>query len=774
MEISQTLQTLDELLHRCKLAEAEQFLRDAVAQAQASGDTDTEKTLRNEQMGFYRDCGRFPEMLETAASARTLFENASETETIPYATTLLNCANAYRAAGQYDAAFSAYDTVQHLYEKLLPPDDDRVAGFWNNLALLYQETEQWNESCRCLETALTLVRSKPDNEVRVAISSTNLAVSLLQLFQTERALELLREADRILAGCAPSDFHYSATLAGFGDAYWQKKEYQRAADSYEQALSGIELHMGQNNFYEIVLDKLHRTYTAMGKSRPKLSGLELCRRYYLAFGAPMLEREFSELLPKLAIGLAGEGSECLGYDDANSRDHDFGAGFCIWVPDDIPAESVQKLRNAYATLPRSYYGVTRQETPEADGRVGVCRIRAFFQRLLGTDGVPETESQWLSIPNGMLAAACSGAVFRDDAGTFTAYRRRLALGYPEEVRLRLLAQAAGRMAQCGQYNYSRMRSRGDLATAQLYLAEFCRNAMLAWHLLRRKYAPYEKWLLRSTAELEGGAWLAEEIRQLLLPSAETSGSAHITAICSRMGKEIAAMTSKEPSEYLGDMARELAAEAQALETHRATVERLARLEFETFDTVQNIGGRAACQDDWETFSIMRRSQYLPWPEELLEEWLAAFETAKASGRNLIMEKYARMMEHTDPEKYAAFADQLPPLTPEFIHLREAIIAIQIPWMEEFAAKYSYLAKQARTIHTAEDSKAQTSYETYLRGELSVYPFDVLYGYGRWVVSLHQAGENLACLTMAETVREYGYDSLESAEQAYRKSSQLFS
>ena len=187
MEISQTLQTLDELLHRCKLAEAEQFLRDAIAQAQASGDTDTEKTLRNEQMGFYRDCGRFPEMLETAASARALFENASETETIPYATTLLNCANAYRAAGQYDAAFSAYDTVQHLYEKLLPPDDDRVAGFWNNLALLYQETAQWNESCRCLETALTLVRSKPNNEVRVAISSTNLAVSLLQLFQTERA-----------------------------------------------------------------------------------------------------------------------------------------------------------------------------------------------------------------------------------------------------------------------------------------------------------------------------------------------------------------------------------------------------------------------------------------------------------------------------------------------------------------------------------------------------------------------------------------------------------
>ncbi len=162
---------------------------------------------------------------------------------------------------------------------------------------------------------------------------------------------------------------------------------------------------------------------------------------------------------------------------------------------------------------------------------------------------------------------------------------------------------------------------------------------------------------------------------------------------------------------------------------------------------------------------MRRSQYLPWEEELLEQWLAAFQAAADAGRNLIMEKYARMMESTDPAEYAAFADQLPALSPEFVQLREAVIAIQIPWMEEFAAQYPNLASRARVIHTAEDSPAQTSYETYLRGELSVYPFEILYGYGRWVVSLYQSGENLTCLTMAETVRAYGYGSLEDAEKA---------
>ena len=152
-------------------------------------------------------------------------------------------------------------------------------------------------------------------------------------------------------------------------------------------------------------------------------------------------------------------------------------------------------------------------------------------------------------------------------------------------------------------------------------------------------------------------------------------------------------------------------------------------------------------------------------DRVLEQWLAAFTAAVQAGRNPIMEKYARMMESTDPQLYAGFADQLPELSPEFVQLREAVIAIQIPWMEEFTAKYPHLGSRARVIHTAEDSTAQTSYETYLRGELSVYPFEVLYGYGRWVVSLYQAGKNLACMTMAETVRAYGYASLEAAEQA---------
>ena len=114
MQIQETLSRLDTLLHQCKLDEAEVCLTQAIAQAQAEQDMESEKLLRNEQIGFYRDCGKFPQALGTAAKARALFENAGDTHSISYATTLLNCANAYRAAGKYQDAFAAFETVQQL------------------------------------------------------------------------------------------------------------------------------------------------------------------------------------------------------------------------------------------------------------------------------------------------------------------------------------------------------------------------------------------------------------------------------------------------------------------------------------------------------------------------------------------------------------------------------------------------------------------------------------------------------------------------------------
>ena len=77
-----------------------------------------------------------------------------------------------------------------------------------------------------------------------------------------------------------------------------------------------------------------------------MNGIELSRAFYERHGLPMLERDFPELLPFLAIGLFGVGSECLGFDDAVSEDHDFEPGFCILLPEEDVVDRREAFRDA--------------------------------------------------------------------------------------------------------------------------------------------------------------------------------------------------------------------------------------------------------------------------------------------------------------------------------------------------------------------------------------------------------------------------------------------
>ena len=98
--------------------------------------------------------------------------------------------------------------------------------------------------------------------------------------------------------------------------------------------------------------------------------------------------------------------------------------------------------------------------------------------------------------------------------------------------------------------------------------------------------------------------------------------------------------------------------------HKTLVDAVVTAEWEMFSNVQNVGGKASCQMDPKTFRIMRSSQMDNWDDELLGSYLEDLLNARLEGRNLVTEKYARMMESTFPEEYAQLADSLPPLDPE--------------------------------------------------------------------------------------------------------------
>ena len=262
-----------------------------------------------------------------------------------------------------------------------------------------------------------------------------------------------------------------------------------------------------------------------------MKGLELAKAYYEAYGVPLLEGEFAPWQQRIAAGLCGHGSECFGFDDEISRDHDFEPGFCLWITDADEREFGFRLFRAYSKLPKAFDGVTVQnKSLFGSDFKGVHTISQFYSFYIG-EHVPETNLEWLAIPDFYLAEATNGQVFRDPLGEFTRIRQAL-LERPEDVRLKKLGSCVFYMAQLGQYNYARCMAHGETAAAAVALADFCRYAAQAAFLLNRRYAPYYKWLFRGMAALPLLGEQAEQLTQLLsAPMEQKKNAPVIERVC---------------------------------------------------------------------------------------------------------------------------------------------------------------------------------------------------------------------------------------------------
>jgi len=233
-----------------------------------------------------------------------------------------------------------------------------------------------------------------------------------------------------------------------------------------------------------------------------VNGLALSEAYFLAVGAPMIEEKFPLHRDRIAAGLVGDGSECYGFDDEISRDHDWGPGFCLWLTDDDYRAIGESLRREIDNLPREFAGLAaRRDSHWGAGRTGVFEIGAFYARFIGFDHVPDTLQEWRAIPEENLAAATNGRVFTDPAGEFSAFRQRLIEFYPEDVRLKKIAARCMAMAQSGQYNYHRCLRRGEYVAARLAEARFISDAISIIFLLNRQYKPFYKWMHRALKPL---------------------------------------------------------------------------------------------------------------------------------------------------------------------------------------------------------------------------------------------------------------------------------
>lgn len=197
------------------------------------------------------------------------------------------------------------------------------------------------------------------------------------------------------------------------------------------------------------------------------------------------------------------------------------------------------------------------------------------------------------------------------------------------------------------------------------------------------------------------------------------------------------------------------------------IQGIIAIEWAMFDQVENEGGRATCQNDYKTFAIMRSSQYKCWNDMMLASYYEDLKQAQAEGRNLLSEKYARMMASTYPDEYQKIKDQLPEITVETWAKIEKITQANLVWKREMESKYPKLSGHGRPLTSAEDTAFATSFETYMRGETATYSARTIELYADYVDQCQKEGINLAERNLQEMIEQYGYRTLEQAEQSLR-------
>ena len=282
-----------------------------------------------------------------------------------------------------------------------------------------------------------------------------------------------------------------------------------------------------------------------------MKGLALSEKYFHECGLPMIQEKFMPYSKRIAAGLVGDGSECFGYDDEISMDHDWGPGFCVWLNQEDYGTFGRDLQEEMSRLPDRFSGYgPRRASQWGSDRVGVFEISDFFRKFIGRNRLPETNEEWLFLPENALAACTNGKVFHDPAGEFSTWRKTLRQFYPEDVRLKKMASRCMSIAQFGQYNFERCVKRKEFFAAQYAETKFCADVISFIFLLNKRYTLFFKWMHRALGELPIlGEWTRLRITRLTCSTDPDEKIGIIEEIC---GKIIGALLDEGLTDITSD------------------------------------------------------------------------------------------------------------------------------------------------------------------------------------------------------------------------------
>jgi tetratricopeptide (TPR) repeat protein len=543
------IEEIDSQYGKLNVSDMEKHILETVGKAAGKYGEDSTgfAALLNELGGFYRSTSQYKKAEEAFVKALLIIGKTSGRQNPNYATTLNNLAGVFRMEGDYAKAEQMFLEATELYKSASLEGSPAYASALNNLGLLYLETKDYGKAAVLFGEANAIVKKEGDDPAVYATGLGNLAASYIGLGWSSEAGKLLAEAVDVYRNSGlESNFHYPSALSTLGLFHFSAGEYAEAEKLFLQALELREKEFGRNNHeFAKACDNLSVLYEKTGdfsraerfarqsleshlsifgaghpsckKSAEALerlqnrlnkgsasgktagtTGMELAFMTFMQFSAETLCRKFPEYGGRIAAGLVGEGSECYGFDDEISRDHDWGPSFCIWLEKEDFEKVGSEMQKEYEKLCRNFLGFeTRNESTYSSGRRGVMETGGFYKKYIGLDRPPANLREWRAIPETNLSVVTNGKVFLDSLGKFSSFRSELKAYYPEDVRLKKLAARCAVMAQAGQYNYPRCIKRSEQVAAQQAMAGFIDAAVSAVFLLNREYKPFYKWMHRA-------------------------------------------------------------------------------------------------------------------------------------------------------------------------------------------------------------------------------------------------------------------------------------
>ncbi len=233
-----------------------------------------------------------------------------------------------------------------------------------------------------------------------------------------------------------------------------------------------------------------------------MKGLEISRRFFVEWGLPWLQKEWPDLVGKLAAGRVA-GSDIIGADDEWSQDHAWGPRFDLWLTGDDHRRFAHRLRKKInAAAPREFMGAKCDFFGKKADKIDVGSINACFKYATGVCTPPRRVRDWFRRHRGeslvekesWLYFIKHGHIFHDPLGEFSSRRKAFA-SYPRDVRLKVMQSQCITLWYVADYKFRwRLIHRTAPYPFHFAVSQVVDAAMRLCFYLNDDYAPHWQWL----------------------------------------------------------------------------------------------------------------------------------------------------------------------------------------------------------------------------------------------------------------------------------------